>query len=241
MSLLSNKDDLKQLVETLNFKEKVERSKELLREAYAKYKDSLVVANSLAKDSVAVWDLAKRVNPKIRGFIVTTRYKPQETIRFMNEVVKRYPELKVYKNDAPIPEKLYESEPDKCCDILKVVPVKQAIEEMHVKCWVTGLRCTEGRTRTDFKEVEERDKGLIKLNPILIWREREVWQYLALYQVPVNPLYAEGYRSLGCSPCTKITNDDNERAGRWIGTSKCGGECGIHTRPLKTNISGDGI
>ncbi len=192
MSLLSNKDDLKQLVETLNFKEKVERSKELLREAYAKYGDSLVVANSLGKDSVAVWDLAKRVNPKIRGFIVTTRYKPQETIRFMSEVVKRYPELKVYKNDAPIPEKLYETEPDKCCDILKVVPVKQAIEEMHVKCWVTGLRCTEGRTRTDFKEVEERDKGLIKLNPILIWKEREVWQYLALYQVAVNPLYAEG-------------------------------------------------
>ena len=68
---------------------------------------------------------------------------------------------------------------------------------------------------------------------ILIWKEREVWQYLALYNVPVNQLYGEGYRSLGCAPCTKITNEDNERAGRWIGTSKCGGECGIHTRPLK--------
>jgi phosphoadenosine phosphosulfate reductase len=233
MSLLDNKDDLRELVETLNFKEKVERSKELIREAYAEYGDSLVVANSLGKDSVAVWDLAKKVNPKIRGFIVTTRFKPAETVKFMNDEVKKYPELKVYKNDAPIPDKLYESDPDKCCDILKVIPVKQAVEEMHVKCWVTGLRCTEGRTRTDFKEVEERDKGLIKLNPILIWKEREVWQYLALYQVPVNPLYAEGYRSLGCAPCTRITNEDNERAGRWIGTSKCGGECGIHTRPLK--------
>lgn len=241
MSLLSGKEDLRQLVETLNFKEKVERSKELIREAYAKYGDALVVANSLGKDSVAVWDLAKKVDSRICGFIVTTRYKPQATIRFMSEVAARYPELKVYKNDTPLPEKLYENEPDKCCDILKVVPVKQAIEEMHVKCWVTGLRCTEGRTRTDFKEAEERDKGLIKLNPILIWKEREVWQYLALYGVPVNPLYAEGYRSLGCAPCTKITNDDNERAGRWIGTSKCGGECGIHTRPLKTNIGGDGI
>jgi len=233
MNLLSNKDDLKLLVETLNFKEKVERSKELIKEAYAKYGDSLVVANSLGKDSVAVWDLAKRVNPKIRGFIVTTRFKPAETVKFMNSEVERYPELRVYKNDAPIPDKLYESDPDKCCDILKVEPVKRAIEELHVQCWVTGLRCTEGRTRTDFREVEERDGGLIKLNPVLIWKEREVWQYLALYQVPVNPLYSEGYRSLGCAPCTKITNDDNERAGRWIGTSKCGGECGIHTRPLK--------
>jgi len=234
MSILDNKDDLKTLVETLNFKEKVERSKELIREAYKRYGDSLVVANSLGKDSVAVWDLAKKVNPKIRGFIVTTKYKPTETVRFMDKEVVRYPELKVYKSDVSIPDRLYEAEPDKCCDILKVEPVQRAIAELHVKCWVTGLRCTEGRTRTDFKEVEERDKGLIKLNPILIWKEREVWQYLALYGVPVNPLYKEGYRSLGCAPCSKITNDDNERAGRWIGTSKCGGECGIHTRPLKS-------
>ena len=238
MSLLGNKEDLKVLVEELNFKEKVERSKAIIREAYEKYGDGLVVANSLGKDSVVVWDLAKRVDPRIRGFIVTTRYKPKETIKFMNEEVKMYPELRVFKNDAKIPDRLYETDPDKCCDVLKVIPVREAIEKMDVKCWVTGLRCTEGRTRTDFKEVEERDAGLIKLNPILIWKEREVWQYLALYGVKVNPLYGEGYRSLGCEPCTRITNDDNERAGRWIGTSKCGGECGIHTRPL---TDGDGI
>ncbi|MEK7849551.1 MAG: phosphoadenosine phosphosulfate reductase family protein, partial [Candidatus Omnitrophota bacterium] len=105
-SLLDNKDDLKTLVETLNFKEKIERSKQLIREAYARYGDSLVVANSLGKDSVAVWDLAKKVNPKIRGFIVTTRFKPKETVKFMNDEVARYPELKVYKNDIAIPEKL---------------------------------------------------------------------------------------------------------------------------------------
>ncbi len=240
MSLLENKDDLKELVETLNFKEKVDRSLALIKEAYEKYGDGLVVANSLGKDSVAVWDLAKRVNSKIRGFIVTTRFKPKETVEFMKQEVARYPELKVYKNDSEIPDRLYETNPDRCCDILKVEPVKRAVEEMRVTCWVTGLRCTEGRTRLDFKEIEERDIGLIKLNPILIWKEREVWQYLALNGVKVNPLYAEGYRSLGCAPCTKITNEEDERAGRWIGTSKCGGECGIHTRPLKVGM-GAGI
>ncbi len=241
MGLLENKDDLKTLVETLNFKEKVERSLALIKEAYAKYGDGLVVANSLGKDSVVVWDLAKKVSPKIKGFIVTTRFKPEVTVKFMENEVKRYPELKVFQSDVKISDKLYETDPDRCCDLLKVEPVKRAVEEMHVKCWVTGLRCTEGRTRTDYKEVEERDKDLVKLNPILIWKEREVWQYLALYQVPVNMLYAEGYRSLGCAPCTKITSEDNERAGRWIGTSKCGGECGIHTRPLKANTKGAGI
>ncbi|MFH1005655.1 MAG: phosphoadenylyl-sulfate reductase [Bacteroidota bacterium] len=233
MSLLKNNDDLKMLVENLNFKQKVERSLAIIDEAYNIYKDNLVVANSLGKDSVVVWDLAKKVNPQIKGFIVTTRFKPKETIQFMNETVAKYPELRVFKSDVKIPDELYKTDPSKCCDLLKVIPVRQAIEEMNVKCWVTGLRCTEGRTRTDFKEVEERDIGLIKLNPILIWKEREVWQYLALNNVKVNPLYGEGYRSLGCAPCTSITGDDNERAGRWFGTSKCGGECGIHTRPLK--------
>ena len=241
MSLLENKDDLKELVDTLNFKEKVERSLGLIKEAYSKYGDSLVVANSLGKDSVAVWDLAKKVSPKIRGFIITTRFKPKGTVQFMKEIVARYPELKVFKNDGELPVSLYETDPDRCCYILKVLPTRWAIEEMHVNCWVTGLRCTEGRTRTDFREVEERDEGLVKLNPILIWKEREVWQYLTINGVKVNPLYAQGYRSLGCEPCTHISSAEDERAGRWIGTSMCGGECGIHTRPLKTNVGGDGI
>ncbi|MBI5700556.1 phosphoadenylyl-sulfate reductase [Candidatus Saganbacteria bacterium] len=238
MGLLENKDDLKHLVDNLNFKEKVDRSLALIEEAYKKYSSGLVVANSLGKDSVAVWDLAKKVNKKIKGFIVTTRYKPKETKKFMRETVKRYPELRVFDNKVKIEHELYKTKPDQCCDILKVEPTRQAVKEMKISCWVTGLRCTEGRTRTDFKEVEERDKGLIKLNPILIWKEREIWQYLALYEVPVNPLYKLGYRSLGCAPCSHISNDENERAGRWIGTSKCGGECGIHTRPL---IGGAGI
>ena len=225
-------ENVVELVEKLNFAEKVERSLGLIEQAYREFGDALVVANSLGKDSVAVWHLAKRVSPKIRGFIVTTRYKPAETKQFMKEEVARYPELRVFNNEEEIPDRLYETDPDRCCDILKVKPTRQAVKEMGVKCWVTGLRCTEGRTRTDFKEIEERDVGLIKLNPILIWYEREVWQYLALNKVDVNPLYAKGYRSLGCSPCTKIAQGADERAGRWIGTSKCGGECGIHTKPL---------
>ena len=227
-----NNDNLKELVENLNFKEKVERSLSLIDEAYKKYGDSLVIANSLGKDSMAVWDLAKKVSPKIRGFIITTRYKPQETKQFMKEVVMQYPELKIYESNELIDDNLHSTDPDRCCYALKVKPTRRAIIEMEVKCWVTGLRCTEGSTRTDFKEVEERDPGLIKLNPILIWKEREVWQYLALNGVRVNPFYALGYRSLGCKPCTFITNDENERAGRWINTSKCGGECGIHTKPI---------
>ena len=233
MAVSMVKEDVRELVDGLNFAQKVERSLKLIQEAHEEFGDRLVVANSLGKDSVAVWHLAKRVSPDIRGFIITTRFKPRETIEFMAREIAQYPELKVYRNDEAIPDELYRTDPDRCCDILKVKPTRQAIEEMDVACWVTGLRCTEGRTRTDFQEIEERDVGLIKLNPILIWHEREVWQYLALHRVRVNPLYAAGYRSLGCEPCTRISTGPDERAGRWLGTSKCGGECGIHTRPLK--------
>lgn len=225
-------EDLKALVDGLDFAEKVERSLGLIRDFHDRYGDRLAVANSLGKDSCVVWDLAKRVSPRIRGFIVTTRFKPPQTKQLMRETVARYPELEVFENPEPVPERLYETDPDRCCDLLKVRPTREAIRRLNAACWVTGLRCTEGRTRTDFREVEERDKGLIKLNPILIWHEREIWQYLAIRRVPVNPLYALGYRSLGCAPCSNISTGADERAGRWIGTSKCGGECGIHTRPL---------
>jgi len=225
-------ENVAELVEKLNFAEKVERSLRLIDEAYKEFGEGLVVANSLGKDSSVVWHLAKRVSGKIRGFIVTTRFKPEATKQFMREEVSRYPELEVFSNDEAIPEGLYASDPDRCCEILKVEPTRRAVKEMEVGCWITGLRCTEGRTRSEFKEIEELDKGLIKLNPILIWYEREVWEYLALEGVRVNPLYAKGYRSLGCAPCTRIVQGADERGGRWIGTSKCGGECGIHTKPL---------
>ena len=226
-------EDIRHLVDNLNFAEKVERSLELIRSAWKEFGDGLVVANSLGKDSVVVWDLAKRVSPDIRGFVVTTRFKPPETREFMKRTVERYPETRVFSNDVAIPANLHQADPDRCCDLLKVEPTRRAIAEMKVSCWVTGLRCTEGRTRTDYREVEHRDRELVKLNPVLIWHEREIWQYIALYQVAVNPLYAQGYRSLGCGPCTRISTGADERSGRWIGTSKCGGECGIHTRPLK--------
>jgi phosphoadenosine phosphosulfate reductase len=224
--------DVRALVDGLNFAEKVERSLELIRSFREDYGDRLVVANSLGKDSCVVWHLAKRVDPRIRGFVVTTRFKPAETKRFTHQTVARHPELEVFESHEPIPAGLHRTDPDRCCDVLKVEPTRRAIRQLGVGCWVTGLRCTEGRTRTDFREVEERDAGLIKLNPVLVWHEREIWQYLALNQVPVNPLYAQGYRSLGCAPCSRITCGGDERSGRWIGTSKCGGECGIHTQPL---------
>ena len=99
-------EDVAELVKRLNFAQKVERSLALIKQAYAEYGEGLVVANSLGKDSVAVWHLAKRASPKIKGFIITTRFKPSETKQFMKEEVSRYPELRVFSNDEKIPVNL---------------------------------------------------------------------------------------------------------------------------------------
>jgi 3'-phosphoadenosine 5'-phosphosulfate sulfotransferase (PAPS reductase)/FAD synthetase len=99
-------ENVVELVEKLNFAEKVARSLDLIERAYKEFGEGLVVANSLGKDSSVVWHLAKRVSPKIRGFIVTTRFKPAETKKFMAEEVSRYPELRVFSNDVEIPEDL---------------------------------------------------------------------------------------------------------------------------------------
>ena len=146
MTLSVETVDVKSLVTGLTFAEKVDRALNLIDEAHREFGDRLVVANSLGKDSVVVWHLAKRVSRDIKGFIVTTRFKPPETVQFMHEEVARFPELKVFRNDVELPDKLHKSDPDKCCGLLKVEPARQAIEEMNAACWVTGLRCTEADT-----------------------------------------------------------------------------------------------
>ena len=134
-------------------------------------------------------------------------------------------------------KEIYEVEPDECCRLLKVEPTKVAVRDLDA--WICGLRETEGRTRADYQEVEVRG-NLVKINPILKFTEKEVSQYLQDNGIPLHPWYTtkfpdgRSYRSLGCATCTTpIYPYQSERDGRWKDTSKCGGECGIHTQTLK--------
>jgi len=133
--------------------------------------------------------------------------------------------------------RLYEVNPDLCCKLLKVEPTKEAVKDLDA--WICGLRNTEGRTRKNYQSIEKED-GLIKINPILEFTEMDVLNYLKLNNIKLHPWYlkkfpdGKRYRSLGCEVCTVPIHDNQlERDGRWIETSKCGGECGIHTQKLK--------
>jgi len=208
---------------------KIEHSKKVIKEAVEKH-PRIAVACSFGKDSIVVLHLAREVKPDIQVFSVMTRFKPKETFEYAEQIKKLWNlDLKTYISDEEIPEELYKTDPDKCCEILKVKPTKEAVKDLD--CWICGLRNTEGITRKDFKEIEIKN-GLVKLNPILDWTELDIWRYFAFNNIPVHPWYKRGYRSLGCQPCTK-PGGASERDGRWQGTKKCGGECGIHTQQLK--------
>jgi phosphoadenosine phosphosulfate reductase len=203
----------------------VEHSKAIIKNAVNSY-DKITLAVSWGKDSMVILHLAREIKPDIDLFTVLTPFKPKETFKFKDEVIELWNlNIKEFQSEEKVDPDLHKTDPDKCCEILKVKPIQRALEGYDA--WITGLRNTEGRTRTDYKEIEDYQE-IIKINPILQWTEAEVWKYMAVHKIPVHPWYGRGYRSLGCE-CCSTPGGESERDGRWKGTSKCGGECGIHT------------
>ena len=185
----------------------------------------LVKMNEKMGLNTTVYIVAKEVPPVLKEHRVKTVLLPTDEFEAVqSEVERKYG------------KKIYEVDPDKCCELLKVNPAREAVKNLDA--WICGLRNTEGRTRTGVKEIEFR--GLVKVNPILNWTEQDVLRYLKRNGIELHPWYTKIFpggkriRSLGCEPCTVPIYDwQQEREGRWFGTSKCGGECGIHTRNLK--------
>jgi phosphoadenosine phosphosulfate reductase len=127
---------------------------------------------------------------------------------------------------------LWESNPDTCCTMRKVLPLQQKLSKIDV--WITGLRRNQGTdvsSKTGILELYEFDKlranHILKLNPMANWSREAVWEYIKANGIPYNPLHDRGYRTIGCWPCTKVAGGEGERAGRWEGFDKQ--ECGIHT------------
>jgi phosphoadenosine phosphosulfate reductase len=208
---------------------KFENSKDIIREAIKRY-DKTVVACSFGKDSIVLVHLCIEIKPDISVFTVMTPFKPKETLEYKDRIIKLWNlNITEYMADNKVPQDLWKTDPDECCKILKVEPTKEAVASYD--CWISGLRNNEGRTRSDY-QVWEKSGSLMKVNPILEWTEADVWRYIAVNRIPVHPWYGEGYRSIGCAPCSN-PGGMLERDGRWKGTSKCGGECGIHTTQLK--------
>lgn len=222
----------------LFFKETYTKEKEALSfldDFLSKHKN-VVVANSFGKDSMVVMHLCIRIDPEIRSFMITTPNKPVETLVFRQRVVREWNlnKFQIFRNEEPAPDKLYLTDPKGCCEINKVAPLKNALKKLKPYAWISGLRGTESEDRFDKHSKIEEQYGIKKLNPIFDWTELDIWKYTATHGIPVNPLYSQGYRSTGCSPCM-APGGELERSGRWQNTPLEGGECGIHNIEVEDN------
>ncbi len=221
---------------------------ETLEWAISGFRDSFAIATSFQKEGMVVVDLAARISPGVRVFTLDTGRLPEETYRMIEAVRLRYGVTVevVVPDPAEVdrmvcaygPNLFYESVGMRqmCCEVRKVRPLARKLRELEA--WATGLRRDQSETRSGLKRVELVD-GRIKINPVVDWTADEVDRYIREHDVPLHPLYARGYTSIGCAPCTRpIMPGDDPRSGRWWWEQDAHKECGIHfdlsQRPIRS-------
>jgi len=196
---------------------------EIVGWAAATFGERLCLTTSLT-DAVLV-DLVARVAPGTDVVFLDTQYHFPETLDTLDVVRQRYPvKLRVRRPDVPMDD-LWRTDTDACCAVRKVAQLDAALAGKEA--WLSGLRRDDSPERAGTPIVERDRRGLVKVNPIANWTDDDVALYIQLHDVPVNPLVARGYPSVGCWPCTQaVAEGDDKRAGRWAGTGKT--ECGLH-------------
>lgn len=165
-------------------------------------------------------------------FPETLALKEKLEARYGIQIESLHPEQTVEQQAAENGPELWKRHPDLCCTLRKVLPLQKKLSTLKV--WITGVRRQQAETRSKTGIVEIykfdvlRDQHIIKLNPLANWTREKVHAFLREHDIPTNPLLEQGYRSIGCQPCTRpVGEGQDERAGRWTGFDKS--ECGIHT------------
>jgi phosphoadenylyl-sulfate reductase (thioredoxin) len=189
------------------------------------------LANSFGPEDCVLLDVIARARLPIEVFTLDTGFLFAETYVLWTRLEERYGiAIRAEKGAAPSIEPggppPWERDPDACCDLRKVRPLRAALSRYGA--WVTGIRRDQTPDRASAQVIEwDARFGLFKLNPLAAWTSDQVWAYVRRHDVPTNPLHAQGYRSIGCAPCTSpVTLGEDPRAGRWRGREKT--ECGLH-------------
>ncbi|MGH9512427.1 MAG: phosphoadenylyl-sulfate reductase [Terriglobales bacterium] len=210
------------------------RAEELLRWAFATFGGDVAMATGFGVEGMALIDIASRINPNVKVFTGDTEFLFPETYDLIDRVEKRY-KIKVERLYSVLtPEEqaleygpeLWNRNPDRCCSIRKVEPLKNKLSEL--RAWITAIRRDQTAVRANARKVEWDGKfQLIKINPLADWSASAVWNYVHKYNVPYNPLHDRDYPSIGCTHCTRaVKAGEDSRAGRWAGFPKT--ECGLH-------------
>ncbi|HBG45559.1 MAG TPA: phosphoadenylyl-sulfate reductase [Deltaproteobacteria bacterium] len=194
----------------------------------------LSLACSFGAEDVALMDMLTKIKPDARVFYLDTDLLFKESHEVKEKLMQRYGvTLEKYGAKTTLEEmaaefgpELWKKEPDKCCNIRKMVPLAEALSGL--KCWITGIRRDQAPTRANAPVVSWDAKfGLVKINPLVRWTSQDVWEYIRKNNVPYCSLHDKNYPSIGCEPCTRpVMPGDDPRAGRWAGFQKT--ECGLH-------------
>jgi phosphoadenosine phosphosulfate reductase len=202
----------------------------------------VALASSLSAEDMVITDMIARFQLPIEVFVLNTGRLHADTLSLLNEVRTRYPiALNVYEPDSRAVQQYVAAHGrdafygsvelrKRCCELRKVEPLRRALAGK--RAWITGQRREHAASRAALAESEcDLDNGLHKFNPLAAWSEADVWQYVRTHQVPYNRLYDQGYRSIGCAPCTRpVVAGEDPRAGRWWWEIAEHKECGLHPR-----------
>jgi phosphoadenosine phosphosulfate reductase len=199
--------------------EKEKKSIEIINKAIEHYGiESIGVAWTGGKDSTTVLHLIKQAFGYIPFKVINidTTVDFPEIYEFINKIKNEWNiDLRVFKNEDASKFIQISKDHGECCYHLKTLPLNQAIVSLKIRALITALRWDEQEARSEEKYFSPREKPEhVRVQPILHFREVDIWQYIKKHNVPYCNLYNKDYRSLGCVPCTTISTDSHERGGR---------------------------
>lgn len=207
---------------------------EIIRWAVDTFWPDIAMSSSFQTQSLPLLHIVSQVAPELPIIFIDTGYHFPETLAFRDKLIQEWGlNVRVVKADVSRHEvikrygsDLYRYDPDLCCYVHKVEPMRKAIREL--KAWITGIRRDQTPERANIRIVEQTADGVIRVHPLAKWTRRDIWRYIYEHDLPLHPLFSKGYLSVGCAPCTRpVYSEDDERSGRWYGWEKR--ECGLHT------------
>jgi phosphoadenosine phosphosulfate reductase len=196
-------------------------AQEVVAFAIERFAPRLTLAASFQKEESVLFHLVSEIDRTVPAFTIDTGVLFGETLETQRRFEERFG-LPIVTIDArPAPGQPGWSA-ENCCGAAKVAALEAAL--VDVDAWITGIRRQQAPTRSAAPKVElDEPRGIIKVNPLADWTEKDVWRYIFEHDLPYHPLHDEGYASIGCAPCTR---PGAGREGRWAGQDKT--ECGIH-------------
>ncbi|MBX9633719.1 MAG: phosphoadenylyl-sulfate reductase [Magnetospirillum sp.] len=209
--------------------------KELIAAVARDYAGRIAVTSSFGAESAVLLDLVAQVDPALPVIFLDTGELFDETLEYRDALERKLglTNIRVVRPtdaDRKEAEDLWRTDTDRCCELRKVRPLAKAVAGFDAL--IDGRKRAHGFDRGELGTVQSVG-GVIKISPLANWSEAEIEAHFVARDLPRHPLVAQGYRSIGCWPCTRPTKPgESARSGRWAGSAKS--ECGIHTVPLGT-------